>query len=149
MKKLLALSIALFLVLFATGCSEGENSASSSDSVNSTPQQTSNVSAPIDQAEESDGFEQIKAAFDKAEYSYETTQMAAELVGAEKGEKYTFDFGKVELYLFSDGAEPLTSGEVILEGFGSFPISVNGNYGVIIDVTENESEITAIFNELK
>lgn len=96
-----------------------------------------------------DGFEQFKSGLDDAGYSYETVTMAAELIGAERGEKYKFDFGQVELYRFADGAEPLTAGEVILEGFGAIPISVSGNYGAIIDVTENEADIHAIFEALE
>lgn len=169
MKKALALAMALTLMLFTAGCTatedtvENKESSTPSPSVSvssapsqtpdvsasNTPSQTPDASAPIEQQTDADGFEQFKAALDEAGYSYETTQMAAEMVGAEVGEKFTFDFGKVELYRFADGAEPLTTGEIVLEGFGAFSISVNGNYGAIIDVTENEAEITAIFDGLK
>ena len=96
-----------------------------------------------------DGFEQFKAALDEKGYTYETTAMAAEMVGAERGEKYTLDFGTVELYRFADGAEPLSTGEVTLEGFGAFPITVSGNYGAIVNVTGHADEMTAILEGLQ
>lgn len=100
------------------------------------------------EAAATDAFDQFKDALDDAGYTYEVTQMAAEMVGAERGEKYTFDFGSVEMYRFPDGADALTSGEVTLEGFGAFPVEVNGNYGLVVSLTENEDAIMAIFEAL-
>lgn len=92
-----------------------------------------------------DLFEEYKFVLTNSGYAFEAVEMAADLVGAERGEKYIFDFGTVELYCFADGAETLTSGEIILDGFGAFPIEVSGNYGVIFSLEENEAAIRSLF----
>lgn len=78
--------------------------------------------------------------------------MGAELVGAKAGQKYTFDFGKIEIYQFEDGSEALekavSDGGVTLEGFGVFPCEFNGNLAAIVELSENEEAILNLFNSL-
>ena len=149
MKK--ALSIILLTAVTAAALSAcGSGSVAPAETTQQPTQQVEKTAQQAAQPAESPGatadtFEQFRAALDDAGYTYEVTPMAAEMVGAERGEKYAFDFGSVELYRFADGAEALSTGEVTLEGFGSFPIKVSGNYGLIVSLDENTDEITAIF----
>lgn len=176
MKKLFVTIVALSLML--VGCGEASDSTNSQPStseasVESTSESSadeSEISVSVEEpesstpenseleesdapkesdAEATDGFELFKSALDEKGFTYETTVMAADLVGAERGEKYTLEFGTVELYRFADNAEPLSTGEVTLEGFGTFPITISGNYGAIINVTDHADEITIIFKELQ
>lgn len=134
-----ALILAASLAVVLAGC------GASNTGEEPTPPPTSQIEAhPTEQAS-SDVFESFKNALENEGYDFEVVQMAADLVGAERGEKYKFDFGSVELYRFADGAEALSSGEVTLEGFGAFPIEVNGNYGLLASLDENEAEIIALF----
>lgn len=169
-KRILTALACAALCLSLTACGNNDTGAGSSSTASVA--QTESVSTPesraapesaapeasetgeSDASEESeaaaaDGFEQFKAALDEKGYTYETTAMAAEMVGAERGEKYTLDFGTIELYRFADGAEPLNTGEVTLEGFGAFPITVSGNYGAIVNVTDHADEMTTILKGLQ
>ena len=138
----LALTAALALTVSACG-------AASDDVGESTPPAVQETQpAETEAAAAADMFEAFPAALDDAGYTYETTMMGAELIGAERGEKYTFEFGSVELYRFPEGAEALTTGEVTLEGFGAFPIEVNGNYGLVVSLDENADAIVNIFKSL-
>lgn len=149
-KKVVFVAVVALLAFSMQSCGTENNSNS-----NNTAEPTSSVAqvqkneVNSQQTEESDGFEKFESALDDAGYAYEVTVTAAEMVGAERGQRYTFDFGTVELYRFPEGSEALEKGEVELEGFGAFPIEVNDIYGAIIDVTENEEEITEMFNALK
>lgn len=150
-KKLAALILTVVTVsaLSACGADGANNNAGNVPSPGASPTvQQVEQSAEVPEAT-ADAFEAFKSALDDAGYTYEVVPMAADLVGAERGEKYKFDFGSAELYRFADGADALASGEVTLEGFGAFPIEVNGNYGLILSVTENEDAIKAIFSALK
>lgn len=97
-------------------------------------------------------FDKFKSALDNAGYSYETVAMAADLVGAQSGTKYKFDFGTVELYQFEEGSDILKSavanGGLSLPGFGVFPCHFKGNLALIVDVNENEDAILNLFNSL-
>lgn len=147
-RKMTSLILAMLTAVTLTACGNepAENSSGATTPPSSQTTEQQNTTTPDAAA---DAFEQFKAALDDAGYTYEVVPMAAELVGAERGEKYKFDFGSVELYRFAAGADPLTSGEVTLEGFGAFPIEVNGDYGLLVSLDENEDAIKAIFDELK
>lgn len=144
-RKISIMILAAMAVASLSAC--GADTPSNSTTPSDPPaQQTEQQEQPQETAEVAqDAFEQFKAALDAEGYTYKVTTMGAELVGAERGEKYTFDFGSVELYRFPEGAEALTTGEVTLEGFGNFPIEVNGNYGLVVSLDENEDAIKAIF----
>lgn len=136
--RISAFLLATALAVALTGCgteapSNAETPPAQQDEVQPTETAPTNV------------FESFAAALDNAGYDYEVIPMAAELVGAERGEKYKFSFGSVELYRFADRSEELSAGEVELEGFGAFPIEVNGNYGLLVSLEENEAEIIALF----
>lgn len=65
--------------------------------------------------------------------------MAAELIGAVKGFKYTItDDIIVEIYLFEADSDAykkiLETGKITLEGIGDFDITMNGYYGLFSDV---------------
>lgn len=155
MKKSVILAVGVFAMCFMLSACGDQQDKNTQESAAPSQQQTVEMSqSPSTEEPENndisaDGFQQFKEGLGGAGYTYETVTMAADLIGAERGEKYKFDFGKVELYRFADGAEPLATGEVVLDGFGALPIYVNGNYGAIIDVTENEDAIKEIFNSLK
>lgn len=147
--KLATAILATIVVATLSACSTGGTNNSRIETSEATTQFTQQVEATKGLGHAADGFSQFKDALDNAGYPYEVVQMGAELVGAERGEKYKFDFGTVELYRFSSGADALTNGEIALEGFGSFPIEVSGQYGAIISVTANEDEIKEMFADLK
>ena len=143
----LALTAALALTVSACGSEPADTTGESTPPAETAVvQETQPVETEA--AAVADMFEAFPAALDDAGYTYEVTTMGAELIGAERGEKYTFEFGSVELYRFPEGAEALTTGEVTLEGFGAFPIEVSGNYGLIVSLDENADAIVEIFKAL-
>lgn len=143
--KLSAIIIASALAVSLAACGNGASSSTpAASSIPQSEQAAESTAASV----ETNAFDQFKAALDNAGYTYETTVVAADMVGAERGERYTFDFGSVELYRFADGAEALSTGEIMLEGFGAFPIEVNGNYGLVVSLDENADAITSIFAAL-
>lgn len=145
-KKFASMILATVAVATLSACGAGV----ANNAITVTPTQPAQqVEATWTPESAADGFAQFKAGLDGAGYSYEVVPLGADLVGAERGEKYKFDFGKVELYRFAEGSEALTSGEIVLEGFGAFPIEVNGQYGAIIDVTTHKNAMEDIFSALK
>lgn len=154
MKKVL-LPLLLVVLIVLSACSNPAPSPTGDSSLPASP--TSN--APTSLSPESAGdaqsataFERFENSLDDAGYSYETTTMAANLVGAHIGTKYKFDFGKVELYQLDENSEALSKavedGGLYMEGFGVFPCEFNGNLAMLIDVTENEDALLDLFNSL-
>lgn len=78
--------------------------------------------------------------------------MAAELIGAVKGFKYTItDDVVVEIYLFAADSDAykkiLETGKVTLEGIGDFDITMNGYYGLFSEVYHED--IVNYFKSIK
>lgn len=124
---------------------ESEAPASSEVSETSTPAPTE---APTPEPVEQDGFEVFAAGLADLGGTWEETQMAADMIGAEKGVKYTSEIGSVELYQFAEDAEALSTGTVTMEGFGEMPIEVAGVYGLVVSVDSSEQEILDLFQTL-
>ena len=122
----------------SSAATESEAPASSEVSEVSTPAPTE---APTPEPAAQDGFEAFAAGLADLGGTWEETRMAADIIGAEKGVKYTSELGSVELYQFAEGAEALSTGTVTMEGFGEMPIEVAGVYGLVISVDGSEQEI--------
>ena len=156
MKRALAFILALILALSLSGCGgETGNTPSASPSESSQADPTTSQEVPEatpEPEQDATPFEKFSDGLDKLGYQYESTVMGAELVGAKSGQKYTFDFGKIEIYQFEDGSEALekavSDGGVTLEGFGVFPCEFNGNLAAIVELSENEEAILNLFNSL-
>ncbi len=156
MKKTLAFILALMLAFALAGCGgETGNTPSASPTESSQAEPTPSPEAPEvtpEPQQDATPFEKFSDGLDKLGYKYESTVMGAELVGAKSGQKYTFDFGKIEIYQFEDGSEALekavSDGGVTLEGFGVFPCEFNGNLAAIVELSENEEAILNLFNSL-
>ena len=129
----------------SSAAAESEVPGSSEASEASTPAPTE---APTPEPVEQDGFEVFAAGLADLGGTWEGTQMAADMIGAEKGVKYTSEIGSVELYQFAEGAEALSTGTVTLEGFGEMPIEVAGVYGLFVSVDSSEQEILDLFQTL-
>ena len=133
----------------SSAAAESEAPASSEVSEVSTPAPTeAPTEAPTPEPAAQDGFEAFAAGLADLGGTWEETQMAADLIGAEKGVKYTSEIGSVELYQFAEGAEALSTGTVTMEGFGEMPIEVAGVYGLVISVDSSEQEILNLFQAL-
>lgn len=156
-KKTFMLVLALTAMLCLTSC--GGNSESGKGSAdnqsNANQNQVSSQPEPTPDSQDSESktpFETFEESLDNSGYSYEKTVMAAEMVGAKAGIKYTFDFGKVELYEFEENSDELSdavsNGGLTLEGFGVFPCEFNGNLAALIEVTENQEALLSLFNSL-
>lgn len=155
-KKSILLSATLLFALLLSACGgkgteptqKVSDAGVSQNIIADTPAPTEDVK----DHESTDPFDAFKDKLSQGGFSYETVTMAAELVGAQKGEKYKFSFGSVELYLFEDESEALNAakenGGLTLEGFGVFPCEFNGNLAMLIDVTESEDQIQEIFISL-
>lgn len=65
----------------------------------------------------------------------ETTNMAADLLGAKQGKKYKTDGGDFELYKFDTSSDEYkkaeSDGVVTLEGFGDFNVTVKDGFALV------------------
>ncbi len=68
--------------------------------------------------------------------AFEKVEMAAALVGAEKGTKFLIGEGGVELYVFDKGSEAYKTAEktqkISLSGFGEFPAIVTDGVAMLV-----------------
>lgn len=149
MKKKLMLGLALVLSLSLAACGGDTVGQQSSQPSTATPESAAPASDP---AQHETPFDKFTSGLDSLGYQYETTTMAAELVGAKVGQKYTFDFGQIEIYQFDEESDALnqavSNGGVYLEDFGTFPCIFNGNLAAFVDLSENEDQIVELFNGL-
>lgn len=149
MKKKLILGLALALSLSLAACGGDTGAQQSTQPSTTSTESTTPASEP---AQNETPFDKFASELDSLGYQYETTTMAAELVGAKVGQKYTFDFGQIEIYQFDEGSDALnqavSDGGLYLEDFGTFPCIFNGNLAAIVDLSANESEIVDLFNGL-
>lgn len=155
-KRLFAVVMSALLVASLGACSAAETSSSALES--SVPavsavdseeaSETSSEAEPTPEPAVENGFDTFASGLSALGGDWEETPMAADMVGAEEGIKYTSDIGSVELYRFADGAEALSTGTVTLEGFGEMPIEIAGNYGLFLSVENQEDEILSLFQTL-
>ena len=135
----------------SSAATESEVPTSNETSETSTPTPTeapTHTEAPTPEPAARDGFEVFAAGLADLGGTWEETQMAADMIGAEKGVKYTSELGSVELYQFAEDAEALSTGTVTMEGFGEMPIEVAGVYGLVVSVDSSEQEILDLFQTL-
>lgn len=161
-KKITALLLAGLLAVSATACTGSEPSSSTPQSSSSAAAESevpgsseasevltpASTEVPTPEPAAQDGFEVFAAGLADLGGTWEETQMAADMIGAEKGVKYTSEIGSVELYQFAEGAEALSTGTVTMEGFGEMPIEVAGVYGLVVSVDSSEQEILDLFQTL-
>lgn len=143
MKKISLMFLALMMIVCLFGC--GQNG--------DAPEGDGQENQQIEQQPKATVFEQFEAGLTNDGLTYEKVTMAAEYVGAEEGYKYMMDSGNVELYRFDEDSDAFKevseNKSVKLEGFGSFPVELNGNMALLInDVTDPEN-IMGIFNGIE
>lgn len=86
------------------------------------------------------GKKDVLAKFEDAlkskNIAYEKVEMAAAMVGAEKGAKFLIGEGRAELYVFDKGSEAYKTAEktqkVSLSGFGEFPAFVTDGVAMLV-----------------
>ncbi len=98
-------------------------------------------------------FEQFEKGLEDEGLEYEKVTMAAEMLGAIEGYKYKFESDKAELYRFDKDSDTIKDAaenkSLYMEGFGSFPVEVNGNLALIVEDDENSEVISKIFNAIE
>lgn len=129
MKKLLTLMFCVSLCLGISGCSNNEKDVKSSE--------TENKKAESKKVE-SMSFDRFEKILNENGYTItEKVPMAAQMIGGEEGIKYKTDSEKFELYRFNTSSDAYKkakeNGSLTLEGFGDFPVLVNGEYVLLID----------------
>lgn len=112
-------------------------------------------SAPAEQTQQEPDQQQVQEepmSFEKFEKILtdngltisETTDMAADMLGAEQGKKYTTDDGSFELYKFDTSSDAYkkaeSDGVVTLEGFGDFNVTVNDGFALVANDNETITE---------
>lgn len=161
-KKIVAILLAGLLAAPIAACTSSEPSSSAPQSSSSAATESEapasneayevltpvSTETPTPEPAAQDGFEVFAAGLADLGGTWEETQMAADMIGAEKGVKYTSEIGSVELYQFAEDAEALSTGTVTMEGFGETPIEVAGVYGLVISVDSSEQEILDLFRAL-
>lgn len=152
-KRIAAIACTSALLIALSAC--GEPASQNGDNSTPTPAVVSPAQEPAASPEQpqSDIFTQFQDALDSAGYSYETTVMGAELVGAEQGMKYKIGDGSVELYRFDESSDAYKKADednaLTLEGFGAFPATVKDGRALLIDgLADEQDAITAIFDGL-
>ena len=119
MKKIITAAIALIMIAaLLAGCSDGlaeKNSAAATDATTATEEVTEAKTA----ADYSDSYDGLRDYMkDKGYIKIEdkesnVTKMQADLIGAEKGFRYTMNTIKVELYAFNLKKDSKTRDEII------------------------------------
>ena len=159
MRRLLLTTLAILLMFMLVACGD-------SDPLNSdTPLNQANVVQDTDSSsinsdseavsESKSKFEQFEIGLSNKGIYFEKEPVAAEMVGASTGIRYTIGNGSAELYEFdpqSDACKTMQANEVLtLEGFGSFPVMVNNELALSLSEVDSniESDILEIFNSLQ
>lgn len=102
-----------------------------------------------------DKFAQFENALTASGANFEKITMAAEMVGAVEGVKYTSADWQIELYRFDENSDAYkaayASGTLTLDGFGSFPARVSGGMALVVDGLSSAflANVEQIFNNLK
>lgn len=153
-KKLLVILMSLYAVVGIVACGEGSDNE---EAANSKTESTINNSESIDEETELESSSKEKTLSDIESYmqssgilSGERTQMAADIVGAIDGFKYT-DSG-VEVYEYDINSEEytaLSNGEEIelkgMEGFTIGAIAINGKYVLMGEPSQEAIDVFSSF----
>ncbi|MBQ2825349.1 MAG: hypothetical protein IJF19_03645 [Clostridia bacterium] len=155
MKKILAMLLAVISVLSLSACMGGGTKVPTATDPSDPASvvytdYNNNLEGLCDYLEDL-GYMVFDYDASKDEAGTATMKMSAELIGAEKGYKSTFKHGNdlwtIEVYYYKDTASDMykqaQSGTVVLTEEienGSFEITVNGNYGIVIHTPKNGEE---------
>ena len=143
MKKIANVILITVLVFSLCACGNSTSGSPESSTEASTTQPTT---------ESRTGFEQFSDGLKEIGLNCEETIIAAEMVGAKEAKRYEDGNNRVELYLFEDGDsfESVKADKAItLEGFGSFPVEVNGYYALSLGDSERKTDILEVFKKVK
>lgn len=155
MKKILAMLLAVISVLSLSACMGGGTKVPTATDPSDPASvvytdYNNNLEGLCDYLEDL-GYMVFDYDASKDEAGTATMKMNAELIGAEKGYKSSFKYGNdqwtIEVYYYkdtnSDMYKQAQSGTVVLTEEienGSFEITVNGNYGIVIHAPKNGEE---------
>lgn len=155
MKKILAMLLAVISVLSLSACMGGGTKVPTATDPSDPASvvytdYNNNLEGLCDYLEDL-GYMVFDYDASKDEAGTATMKMNAELIGAEKGYKSSFKYGNdqwtIEVYYYKDTASDMykqaQSGTVVLTEEienGSFEITVNGNYGIVIHAPKNGEE---------
>jgi len=155
-KQIISGILILFLVgvVLISGCSDSKPTPTQvSQNEEATVATVASMPISTQTEEVITKFDLFEKGLNSANIHYQSTEMGADLIGAEEGRKYKFDEEKVELYRFDEDSDEfqdvIQHKAVTLEGFGSFPVEVNGNMVLMIEDTKNKDIILEIFYGLK
>ncbi len=169
MKKLLALSLVLCMLVALVAC--GSNNASTDTTSNDQTQTSENITDNTQATEDSkqpeetkqteetvklSKFEQFEKGLTDKNIQFEITQKVAAMVGAQEGYGYSFADGtSVEVYLFDTSSdaykEALENNKINLVDFGfTMDVVFNGDICIYFDgESTNKVDIQDIFNNIK
>lgn len=137
MKRILLVLLTIIIILGLAGCTGGAGATNMEKTDN----------------QKLTAFEQFEKGLKDNNLTYEKVIMAADMVGAVEGYKYKFESGKAEVYRFDKDSKALKDASenksLRLEGFGSFPAEINGNFVLLVDDRINNDSIMKIFKEIK
>lgn len=150
MKKVLGVLIVMIGLFTITGCNNNsnDNSQTNSNNQNQANEQQEQVETS------SYGLNDFENDVKELVADVETTEMAAEYVGAESGIKLTSGDYKIELYQFDKNSSTYQTAEesqqITMEDFGNFDAKVQNGYALIIDESfPNKTDIENLFDKLK
>ena len=140
MKKFLAISLAIFMVVCLAAC--GSNSNSNETTSNTQTQLTESTTDNKDTTEEDitpSKFEQFEQGLRDKNIQFEITQKDATMVGAKEGYGYSFaDETSVEIYLFD------TSNDAYKDAAKNNKLNLI-DFGITMEVVFND-DICIYFN---
>lgn len=156
-KVALIATLALFIMIACNGSDAQEDRQSVVESPTAQQPAQSNTetqSKPTQPIQDSvDSFLTFQNGIDSLGLTYEVTFVLAQMLGAERGYRYTLDDGRIELYEFDVNSEAFAlvvqNKAITMEGFGDIPVVVAGNMAMIInDNISTYSDIIALFTSL-
>lgn len=152
LKRGMALAVATVLCIGLTACGQGNGAVSSTGDQSMMSNEVSTSATVSEPKEEKNIFQQFGDALEERGVAFEKVQMAAEMIGAERGVKYEIGDGAAELYRFDPESEAYQNAEenqaVTLEGFGGVEAVVKNGKALVITDLDNEDIYVEIFDAL-
>lgn len=146
MKRIICcILLGMLFIVSLTGCGDGQPQSSEN---NETPE---TMITNEQEENKKTVFEQFEEGLKNLNIQYEKVPMASDLLGAKEGVKYKTSNGNIEIYLFEDGDtfnKVKANKSVEMEGFGSFPVLINGNL-VMLEDSSIGNDIINLFNSVK